>query len=242
MKASFKRIRPQSEEKNPIWLIVLCDMMTIMMLFFLMMFSFTFKPEAKEEFVRTFAVGEIIEPPVPIEPETLPEPPPAETAEILRRLFKEKGLSDLVEVLVTEDAVRVRLRESILFRTARARLNPKAGRPLRILASVLREIPNEIVVEGHTDNIPITKARYRSNWELSVARSYAVIKNLTEEGVEPARLIAAGYGEYHPITNNDSVLNRARNRRVEIVILRGERNRTASGGTGRLDSDNRRAG
>ncbi len=223
MNKQFKRINPQSEEKNPIWLIVLCDMMTILMLFFLMMFSFTFKPETKEEFVRTFAVAEIIEPPTETLPEKPPEPPPAETAEALRRLFEEKGLSGLVEVLETEDAVRVRLRVSLLFRTARARLNPKAGRPLRILASVLREIPNEIVVEGHTDNIPITKARYRSNWELSVARSYAVIENLIGEGVEPVRLVAAGYGEYHPIANNDSVLNRARNRRVEIVILRGER-------------------
>ncbi len=219
MKSLLRRTRPDSEEKSPIWLIVLCDMMTILMLFFLMMFSFTYQPEKGREFARTFAVDEIIEPPDKILPDEPLQPPP-DTAEALRRLLREKGLKDVVEVYETETSVRIRLHESILFKTARARLNPRAGRALSILAGVLNELPNEIVVEGHTDNVPITKARFRSNWELSVARSYAVIERLIDEGVKPERLVAAGYGEFHPAASNVGPKGRARNRRVEIVILR----------------------
>ncbi|MFH2203952.1 MAG: OmpA family protein [Elusimicrobiota bacterium] len=213
--------RPQSEDKNPIWLVVLCDMMTILMLFFLMMFSYTYQPEdQRAEFVRTFAVKEIIEPPQEITPDEPPTPPAAETAERLRRLLKEEGLQDAAEVLETETAVRVRLRENLLFKTARSQLDPRAGGTLSVLAGVLKTIPNEVVIEGHTDNIPVTRMRFRSNWELSVARSYSVIERLIAEGVAPARLVAAGYGEFHPVAPNDSSGNRARNRRVEIVILR----------------------
>jgi chemotaxis protein MotB len=212
--------RPKSEESSPLWLIVLCDMMTILMLFFLMMFSYTYQPEKAAELARTFAVGEIIEAPKESKPELPAVPPPPEMVDEIKRLLSDRGLSDSVEVLETESAVRVRLRESILFKTAGAELDPRSGKTLKILAGVLNEIPNEVVKEGHTDNVPITKARYRSNWELSVARSYAVIKDLRSYGVSPERLVAAGYGEYHPIDNNATRNGRAKNRRVELVILR----------------------
>jgi len=212
--------RPQSEDSSPLWLIVLCDMMTILMLFFLMMFSYTYEPEKAQEFARSFAVGDIIEAPKTSEPDVPPPAPPPNTADAIRRLLEERGMTDAVDVLETESAVRVRLKESILFETAGAALDPKSDKTLKILADVLNEIPNEVVVEGHTDDVPITKARYRSNWELSVARSYSVIKNLTDNGVAPEKLVAAGYGEFHPIAKNDSREGRSQNRRVEIAILR----------------------
>lgn len=220
MKSRLARIRPQSEGKSPIWLIVLCDMMTILMLFFLMMFSYTYQPEKQEEFVKLFSVNEIIEAPKEILPDTPPPPPAPDTAKEIKRLFEERSMADSVEVFETETSIRVRLRESILFKTAGAQLGPAAAQALHVLAGVLTEIPNDVIIEGHTDDVPITKAKYRSNWELSVARSYSVIERLIAEGVPPERLVAAGYGEYHPVLKNNSIPNRASNRRVEIVILR----------------------
>ena len=76
-------------------------------------------------------------------------------------------------------------------------------------------------VEGHTDNLPINTPRFPSNWELSTARATSVIRYLIEEeNLDPERLSAAGYGEYRPIDANDTPEGRARNRRVDLVILR----------------------
>ena len=81
---------------------------------------------------------------------------------------------------------------------------------------------NQIRIEGHTDDVPIHSARFASNWELSTARATAVVQWLIErEGMTPSRLSAAGYGEFHPRVPNDSTEARARNRRVDVVILKG---------------------
>jgi chemotaxis protein MotB len=88
------------------------------------------------------------------------------------------------------------------------------------VADTVRDLPNVIRVEGHTDDVPIHTTQFASNWELSTARATRVVQLLIEQGGLPAdRLSAAGYGEYHPRVGNDSAANRARNRRVDIVIV-----------------------
>jgi chemotaxis protein MotB len=73
-------------------------------------------------------------------------------------------------------------------------------------------------VEGHTDDVPIKSAAFPSNWELSAARAIAVVRFLQDQGVDPAKLAAAGYGEYQPIAGNDTPEGRAQNRRIEITL------------------------
>jgi chemotaxis protein MotB len=88
------------------------------------------------------------------------------------------------------------------------------------VAATVKDAPNPIRIEGHTDDVPIRTARYGSNWELSTARASAVVAYLIQEvGIEPRRLSAAGYGEFHPRVANDTQENRARNRRIDIVVL-----------------------
>jgi chemotaxis protein MotB len=123
-------------------------------------------------------------------------------------------------VRVNEDTFRVSLRDKLIFQTADDRLTPAAAETLAVLASVLKSLPNTVVVEGHTDNVRVVSGAFRSNWELSVGRSNSVIEDLARNGVAPNRLVAAGYGEHLPIGPNDDPPGRARNRRVEIVILR----------------------
>jgi chemotaxis protein MotB len=91
----------------------------------------------------------------------------------------------------------------------------------KVAEALNRDVPNSAVaVEGHTDNDPIKYSGWRSNWELSSARSLAVLHYLVDEcKVEPQRLSANGYGEFHPVAPNDSAQNKQKNRRVEIVIL-----------------------
>ena len=89
-----------------------------------------------------------------------------------------------------------------------------------IKTSELRELDNPIIIEGHTDNKPISTVKYPSNWELSTARATNIIKFLTENNlITPKRLSAVGYGEYMPIADNSTTTGRAKNRRVDIIVL-----------------------
>lgn len=204
-------------EDHPLWLIVLADMMTNLMLFFLVMFALSLQgPQARQALARTFDAKDVIAPPRPDEA-------------AVREVREEKAAAELkalfADTAVDEREIRVRLRDGLLFPFAGAALSPEAAEPLARLARVLKQMPNAVVVEGHTDDVPVTNLAYKSNWELSVARSGSVLERLVAEGVPAARLVASGYGEHRPIAGNDTPEGRARNRRVEILILRGEDDR-----------------
>ena len=210
------RLPVVTAEESPLWLIVLADMMTNLMLFFLVMYAMAQQaPSAREELIRSFDAGDVVD-----------VRPSSEEARA-RLDFVEQEAADRLKYIfsdttVTENMIRVRLQNQILFPSAHAELSPEAGVPIAKLARVLRDMPNVVLIEGHTDTTRLTKSPYRSNWELSVARSNAVIEELVRDEVPPERLVAAGYGEYRPAGPNDSVAGRAGNRRVEVIILRGK--------------------
>lgn len=125
-----------------------------------------------------------------------------------------------VSVGTDKDGVVVRLSGSYLFDSGRAELKPNSLALLDAIANEIKLLPNEIRVDGHTDSIPIDSPRYPTNWELSAARALAVTRYFTDtDGIQATRLIAAGFGEFHPIAPNDTREHRAMNRRVEIHIL-----------------------
>lgn len=110
----------------------------------------------------------------------------------------------------------------ILFDSGKTKIKPEADATLAKVARVLREnVPDlNVGIEGYTDNQPIKFSGWKSNWELSTARALSVLHYLVEsEGVNPERLSAIGYGEYHPVASNDTKDGRKLNRRVEIVII-----------------------
>lgn len=214
------RIKLSAAEDNPLWLIVLCDMMTNLMLFFLIMFAYNLQDEKKqEEFARTFATGEVLD--IEGNPAVREELPP-DPAEILMRLIEENKLGGAVELIETEESIRLRLKSEILFKSGEAEMSPDSIAAMTPLAALLAQLDNTIIIEGHTDSIPIRSGPFKSNWELSISRSHAIIQSLAAGGVAPARLVAAGYGEFHPVTDNNTPEHRAKNRRVEIVLLRAK--------------------
>ncbi|MEK7389007.1 MAG: OmpA family protein [Elusimicrobiota bacterium] len=213
------RLPAATMEESPLWLIVLADMMTNLMLFFLVMFALAQQaPGAKEEMVRSFDASQVVE----------ARPRPEDAG--MRLAVEEMRAADALKALfadtdVAENLIRVRLQNQILFPVAQASLSGQAHEPIAKLARVLKEMSNTVVIEGHTDTTPLSKSAYHSNWELSVARSNSVIETLVEEGVPAERLVASGYGEFRPAAPNDSRAGRARNRRVEVIILRGKEHR-----------------
>lgn len=142
-----------------------------------------------------------------------------ELRQALARLPQSQPGMSRVAVGVVRDGVVISLSGNVLFDSGRADLKPEGLVLLDALAERLAQLPNEVRIEGHTDNVPIETDLYPSNWELSAARATTVARYLAEHGVDPRRLIAAGYGEYRPVASNDTREGRARNRRVDIVVL-----------------------
>ena len=117
----------------------------------------------------------------------------------------------------------VNILDQVLFDSGEADVKPEGQQVLRKIAAVLQQAPGrQIHVVGHTDNVPIrgARGRFASNWELSSGRALAAVQFLQEQcGVDPRRLGALGHGEFRPIAGNDTVEGRARNRRIEVVVL-----------------------
>jgi chemotaxis protein MotB len=153
------------------------------------------------------------------------------------RMEEEKGTAvavpDLVKGLEAEPGVGVsytaqrvviELKEAILFESGNAEVSVAAFPVLDKVAEVIRQFPDPVLVEGHTDNVPISTGRYPSNWELSTARAVGVVKYFVERtAISPQRFGAAGYGASRPLVGNDTPDDRAQNRRVEIVLELGKK-------------------
>jgi chemotaxis protein MotB len=126
----------------------------------------------------------------------------------------------VVDIKKRRDGLVVSLREVGFYDSGSAVMRPSSRGAIDRLSAVLGPRTESLRIEGHTDNVPIHSSKYASNWELSTARASELIKVFVERyHFDPARLSAAGYGEYHPVVSNDTPEGRARNRRVDIVIL-----------------------
>ena len=125
------------------------------------------------------------------------------------------------QVTVTREGLwlEVNIRSDVLFASGSAALSTPARDAIDQLATVLRELPNELRIEGHTDNQPIASALFPSNWELSGARAASVIRLLEGRGVDPRRMAAIGFGDKRPVADNATPAGRSTNRRVMLVIL-----------------------
>ena len=141
--------------------------------------------------------------------------------EMEAQLRAAKGADKLpgVTILRIGNELVLRFSEAATFASGDAQLKEAGARALLAISEVLRPRPVSIRIEGHTDNVPISNARFRSNWDLSTSRATAVVVELIDRGrMDPRRLAAAGYGEFHPVAPNLTPEQRALNRRVDIVI------------------------
>ncbi len=147
--------------------------------------------------------------------------PKEKLSEELSKLIIDNNYSNSIQLEETERGIIVHILDDILFPPGNADINESSKLVLNKLAKVLSTIPNDIRIEGHTDNVPIFTERYPSNWHLSVDRAlstaYYLIK---QENISPDKVSIVGYSEYRPIASNDTPESRAKNRRVDLVILK----------------------
>ena len=143
-----------------------------------------------------------------------------EQEEIVKKLRTSDISDDSVKIIKEKRGVVIRLNDSMLFAPGSAIIKSEAKEELDKIANLLETFQNPIVIEGHTDSMPIKNEKYPSNWELSTARATNIISYLTQiKKFPPGRLSAVGYGEYMPVDQNDNPAGRAKNRRVDIVIM-----------------------
>jgi len=138
----------------------------------------------------------------------------------LEAMLSEEISKNMVRVHLERRGIVISLSETGMFDSGSDSIRPDGIAMLDIISTSLTTIGNHIRVEGHADSVPINTARFPSNWDLSVARASTVLRRLeTIHGLSPELLSAAGYGEYRPVASNETVEGRARNRRVDIIVL-----------------------
>jgi chemotaxis protein MotB len=146
----------------------------------------------------------------------------AEQLAELQQSLEQEIEQGLVTLEREEGRIIIRIHEQGSFGSGSARLDPEFHQVMAKISRVLATSPGRITVTGHSDNIPISTGRFRSNWELSSARAVTVLHSLLRNpDIAEARVIVQGLADTQPLVANDSPLNRARNRRVELILTRG---------------------
>lgn len=230
-------------ENHERWLISFADFVTLLFAFFVVMYAVSAVNEGKYRVLASSlgnAFGNTSTQDVPV-PQL---PNQALPSDVQQRTLKQQqaieeqthmtevasNLLDVMAPLVKEGKVRVtqsrrgvsiEINANVLFAEGQAVLEPQSLTVLRAVAQHLSKEPFNLEITGHTDNIPIRNSVFASNWELSAMRATSVVRLLAENGIAPARLFAIGREASQPIASNQTPEGRARNRRVELMILSG---------------------
>ena len=221
------------------WLLTYADMLTLLFALFVILFSMSQVDTTK---VRALAValgqafglsGQVSVLQAGATTDTIPVTMPVSqvnlttTREKVQKWILQKKLERDVKVRFNERGLTISIMtDKVLFNSGSATLLPQTREILSDIAELLKAQTNPIIVEGHTDDTPITKSdiksKYSDNWDLSTARAVSVVKYLIRKGVSPDRCSAAGYAEFKPLVPNIDDITRAKNRRIDIVMLKAD--------------------
>ena len=230
-----KRSAETNNETGGGWEIVYTGFILILLCFFIMLSSFATMQKSKiAQFVRSFVDAVSVLPSgsgfeenkETVAPSTEIVDLQDELAKIHKELQKyqaggNQSLKSHIEIETTREGLVLRLADNALFEIGSARIAADARPLLDEIGSILMKTRLSVRIEGHTDDLPISTREYPSNWELSTARAVTVLRYLLTECSVPAkRLSAAGYGQFQPLVSNRTEENRAKNRRVEIFLLK----------------------
>ncbi|WP_226686979.1 OmpA/MotB family protein [Stutzerimonas stutzeri] len=221
-------IEPQREEEQEAWLITYLDMLTLLLVMLVIMLALAGKGEGQQsepamvEATQQAAGDQLValQPSASPIPSIVPLPVPAadtpqdDTSEAKPDL----ALGDDIEVIVNDGSISFRISSEILFGSGRAELEDAGLDVIDRLVPTLAAGGHRIIVEGHTDNLPIQTERFPSNWELSASRASSVVRYLQLAGIESTRLSATGYADTRPLADNGDDRGRASNRRVELIM------------------------
>ncbi|MEX0830020.1 MAG: flagellar motor protein MotB [Nitrospirales bacterium] len=227
----------EEHENHERWLVSYADFITLLFAFFVVMYSVSSVNEGKyrvlsdslsSSFSKTKAVGDLSIMNLPVsknQPIVVKEKPKSQdnarsylkAANAISTAKVPKG----VKVTSTERGLNIRIADETLFSSGRSAINPQIQEFLDLIVGLVRDLPNSIAVEGHTDNQPISTAEFPSNWDLSTGRANVLIRYFTEHHhLRAERFSSAGFAGTRPIESNSTAEGQASNRRVELIVLR----------------------
>ncbi len=225
------------DQDGKAWLMTFTDLMMLLLVFFILLYSISsLKIERFEQAMRSiqsalgsedvvYVVKEVVrevEKPVPqttVEEVSGLQPRDEKVVEEIEEIIQDQEVGQYVKVYKQGEKIIIQIRGAVLFGSSRAELLSTAQPIFQEVQKVFEKYPEySINIKGHTDNRPISTARYPSNWELSTSRAASVLRWFVEQGIDPRRMTASGYADYIPIAANDTPENRAKNRRVEFVL------------------------
>lgn len=238
------RRKYQEEEKSgaPEYMMTYGDMMTLLLCFFILLFSFSEIDAKKFQAIINSFQGSagVLKSGKSLEVDNLISNSSTENKltqnikeienletlkKIVEEYLNENNLADKILVDLEDRGLLLRFKENVLFDSGRAVLKPQSKDTLKFLSGLLKQqefLDRHIRVEGHTDSDPIISSKkFPTNWELSSIRASNVVRFFIEDtNMTPERFSVSGYSKYHPVAPNDTYENKAKNRRVDIVILR----------------------
>ena len=222
-----RRTKLRLDDNPERWLLSYADLVTLLLAFFIVMYSMS-RLDAQKFNQMTEAFGDIlhgrdamlIADAAGVPPDAASQRQFGMLALHLKESLRQHSLEEQIETRLDGRGMMIRVLESAAFDPGSAQLKRQMFPILDLIARELKELPNHLRVEGHTDNTPISTVEFPSNWELSTARATGVVRYLVEElNFDPARVSALGFSEYHPVADNATLEGRMRNRRVDIIVL-----------------------
>lgn len=239
-----RRRRPEEHENHERWLVSYADFITLLFAFFVVMYSISSLNESKYKVLSDSLSGIFSQPerslkPIPlgdqrpagVTPTVMdasaaqpakgtPSDPLQQIADSVRATFGDLIAGDQLNIKASEMWLEIELSSNLLFASGDSLPSNPAFGLMEKVAKILAPFKNPIQVQGYTDDRPISTALYPTNWELSAARAASIVRLLIGNGIAPQRLAVVGYGAYQPVVDNTSDVNRARNRRVVLLISR----------------------
>ncbi len=235
-----RRKRNPTHENHERWMVSYADFVTLLFAFFVVMFASSQHDKEKarqvEESVRQAieaggigvfrtilgkpGAGQRVITPKPVPAPVTPEQPDLlPSLQYLDRTLRKDIDEGKIDVSFQHRGIVISLRAAAFFPSGDDHIDQNMYKSMETIARVVKDLPNPVRLEGHTDSVPIHNTRFRSNWELSAARAIAVMDLFNQLNIPPGRFVIAGYAENLPVDSNETEAGRAHNRRVDVVIL-----------------------
>lgn len=216
-KTGYQEADADGDEQSGRWLISYSDLITTLMVLFLALYALQLAKNRELEIkaLEHRATNAVVVSSTSAIAVNSPDAAKKQLLSLLAPLQNDRRIT----IASATQGVEIAINARVLFNSGDARLLPESFDVLSQIAAVLRErSKNNILVEGHTDNVPIATAKYESNWELSSARAGAVVRFFADKGIEPHRMAAIGRADNFPLVLGDDAASRAANRRVTILV------------------------
>ncbi|MFT7560628.1 MAG: chemotaxis protein MotB [Flavobacteriales bacterium] len=218
----LRRANLDSKISHERWLVSYADFITLLFAFFVVMYSISQVNENKYKQLSETLGSAFSNSSQKILPSSDIEPSSASLDFIFEEVLESFNVEGQVKTGGNENWIELSLNSESLFESGKAQLNTDSNDLLRELALTLASYSDEIQIIGHTDNVAINNAQFKSNWELSTARAVSFVQRMQDVGVAPERLSAVGYGEYRPRADNATADGRSKNRRLVIRITKAK--------------------